>query len=84
VFGIPSTTGITRLGITVTRAVGGAVVRNRAKRRLRDVFRRHRAGLVPALDIVVNVHRGFDAIGRADLEAEFLACYRRLVRGQRP
>ena len=34
-----------RVGFTATRRVGGAVVRNRAKRRLREVARR----LVPAL-----------------------------------
>src|SRR5580704_6983822 len=31
-----------RLGLTVPRAIGGAVVRNRIKRRLRAAFRLHR------------------------------------------
>ncbi|PRP95691.1 Ribonuclease P protein component [Enhygromyxa salina] len=42
----------TRLGITVTRKVGNAVVRNRIKRLVREVFRQHRARLPPGLDIV--------------------------------
>jgi ribonuclease P protein component len=44
-----------RLGITVTRKVGGAVVRQRVKRRLREIYRRweHRREL-PAIDLVVH------------------------------
>ena len=44
-----------RLGITVTRKVGGAVVRHRVKRRVREIYRRwkHRRQL-PALDLVVH------------------------------
>lgn len=44
--------GRRRLGVTASRRVGGAVVRNRIKRLLREVFRR--AGdLPPAADTVV-------------------------------
>ncbi|KIG12640.1 Ribonuclease P protein component [Enhygromyxa salina] len=42
----------TRLGITVTRKVGNAVVRNRIKRLVREVFRQHRSRLPAGLDIV--------------------------------
>jgi ribonuclease P protein component len=44
----------TRLGITVPVSVGNAVVRNRVKRRVREVFRLHRASLPGGWDIVVN------------------------------
>jgi ribonuclease P protein component len=44
----------TRLGITAPAHLGNAVVRNRAKRRLREVFRRHRAGIPAGWDIVLN------------------------------
>jgi len=43
-----------RLGLTVPRAVGGAVVRNRIKRRIREIFRLHRAEIGTQWDIVVN------------------------------
>jgi len=46
-----------RLGLTVPRAIGGAVVRNRIKRRLREVFRIHRAEIAPHWDIVINPRR---------------------------
>ncbi len=42
-----------RLGITVTRRVGGAVTRNRIKRSVREVFRRCRRDLPDGLDVVV-------------------------------
>jgi len=45
-----------RLGITASRKVGGAVVRQRLKRRIKEVYRRWsgRRGL-PAMDLVVHV-----------------------------
>ena len=43
-----------RLGLTVPRALGGAVIRNRIKRRLREAFRLHRAELGARWDIVLN------------------------------
>ncbi len=43
-----------RLGLTVPRAVGGAVQRNRIKRRLREAFRLHRGRLAPEWDLVLN------------------------------
>jgi ribonuclease P protein component len=42
-----------RLGITVSRRVGGAVVRTRVKRRLREWFRTHRALFPMGKDFVV-------------------------------
>jgi len=46
-----------RLGLTVPRAIGGSVDRNRIKRRLREAFRLHRAELDPRWDIVLNPRR---------------------------
>ena len=47
-----------RLGVTATRKLGGAVVRNRLKRWTRETYRRHRQPLeldLRRLDYVVNV-----------------------------
>jgi ribonuclease P protein component len=79
-FGLPNSAGHCRLGITVTRKLGGAVRRNRIKRRIREVFRRNRARLTTPLDLVVNARPGVEARAFPDLEAEFLNRYEQLAR----
>lgn len=46
------TSSRTRVGITVSKKVGGAVARNRIKRLLREVYRRHKDLFPAGLDIV--------------------------------
>lgn len=45
--------GSPRLGITASRRVGGAVERNRVKRRIREWFRRERHAWQGPLDVLV-------------------------------
>jgi ribonuclease P protein component len=58
------------------------VARNRAKRRLRDLFRRHRdeLGSGSAVDIVAIPRRELIAAPFADVEADFLSTLRRCSR----
>ena len=42
-----------RLGVTVSTKLGHAVVRNKVRRRLREIYRLHEAELLPGYDIVI-------------------------------
>ena len=50
--------GPARLGVTVSRKVGGAVQRNRVKRLIREFFRRHQLQLPIGTDFSVIAKRG--------------------------
>jgi ribonuclease P protein component len=70
VFARPNGGAESRLGITVTKKLGGAVVRNLLKRRVREIYRTF-DGIPPGVDVVVNLKREaidapFEAL-RADL-----------------
>lgn len=54
---LPNGLGHSRLGLSVPRHVGGAVARNRIKRRLRESFRLAHADLPPGYDFVIAVQR---------------------------
>ena len=66
-----------RLGVTVSTKLGGAVVRNRARRRLREVFRLAQPDMKQGYDIIL-VARGRTANGpyRKLTAAFYKACGR--------
>ena len=49
----PNRTGGNRVGLTVSKKLGCAVVRNRVRRRLREVYRLNEDCFLPGWDIVV-------------------------------
>lgn len=62
----------TRLGIVASRKMGNAVQRNRAKRLVRETFRRNVHLWPVQVDLVVIVRSGVDALSQADVEAEMV------------
>lgn len=59
-----------RIGFTVSRALGGAVDRNRMKRRLRECVRAGWPQVVPAVDVVVNPKKSLLTADFAGLQQE--------------
>lgn len=64
---------VTRLGLAVGKAVGPAVVRNRVKRRLRELFRRHKALLPAGYDLFVRAAPTSAAVHYRELESAWFA-----------
>src|SRR3989442_8857918 len=81
VFILPNDKGITRLGVAATRKLGGAVVRNRAKRLVREVFRR--SGIAPGFDIIVVPRRELLDTTLVALETDYRATVERYLRRAR-
>jgi ribonuclease P protein component len=70
--------GHPRLGLAVgVRAAGGAVARNRVKRRIREYFRHHQH-LLPAVDLVVNARPASAAATHAETLASLATHWRRV------
>ena len=69
-----------RLGVTVSRKIGKATVRNRVKRRLRAIFRCNKRETPPALDLVINTRKGVANLEFSELRDEVVTILRRLGR----
>ncbi len=61
-----------RLGITVSRKIGRAVVRNRIKRRLREIFRTNKQAIFPHCDLVVNAKRAASRAQNQQIQEDIL------------
>jgi ribonuclease P protein component len=82
---MPNALAHSRLGLTVTRKSGNAVMRNRIKRALREAFRRNRHKLERPMDLVINARAATAEREPVSLERDLLQCYARLSgRGSRP
>ena len=68
---------ISRFGFSIKKALGGAVVRNRMRRRMREIVRCHRQEIPSGWDIVIHPKSSVATASLPALAADFL----RLVKG---
>ena len=67
-----------RLGLTASTKLGHAVVRNRARRRLREVYRLHSPELKQGYDIILVARSRTISAGWKELNGTFLRLCRKL------
>jgi ribonuclease P protein component len=67
---------VSRFGISVKKTVGGAVVRNRIRRRIREILRRNRMEIPSGWDIVIHPRSSVARAPFAPLEAELVSLLR--------
>lgn len=75
-FALPNELGSPRLGISASQKIGNAVVRNKAKRLARELFRHHRPLI--GIDIVIIPRREMVDAPWRNLEADYRDALKRI------
>ncbi len=76
--------GAPRVGFTVGRALGGAVQRNRARRRLREAARLHLSELSVPVDVVIHPKKSALTAEFERLQAEVVRAFEKINRSPWP
>jgi ribonuclease P protein component len=66
-----------RLGVVTSRKIGGAVERSRARRLLRESFRRHQHEFAQPVELVLVARSSIAGRGFTEVERDFLAALNR-------
>jgi ribonuclease P protein component len=82
--GTVAKTGSARIGFTVGRALGPAVVRNRIRRRVREAVRQHLYRLTAPVDVVINPKRSVLNAAFTTLVAEIERAFVKIEADQQP
>jgi ribonuclease P protein component len=74
---------VSRLGVITGKRIGGAVVRNRARRLLREAFRLHQYELSRPVDLVLVARQSIVGKSLAEVDRDYLTALRktRLLKG---
>jgi ribonuclease P protein component len=76
---VAANAGVKRLGVVAsTAAVGNAVLRSRAKRRLREIFRRNQAAVPQNCDLLLTARNATTTWHFKELEKKFLEACRQV------
>jgi len=67
-----------RLGVTVSTKLGGAVKRNRIRRRLKEIYRLNEENLIKGHDIIIVARMRSRFAGYRELETSILALFKKL------
>ncbi len=84
VYACPGREAWSRVGLTVSRKVGNAVVRNLVKRRLREIFRRNKGVLPEGFDFVWIARVGAGDASQEELHRQVIEASRQAARRARP
>jgi ribonuclease P protein component len=74
---VEASSGATRLGVITSRRIGGAVIRTRARRLLREAFRRHQHRIARAVDVVLVARQSIVGLPFSGVESDFLTALKR-------
>lgn len=78
VFGRANELGLSRFGFSIKKALGSAVVRNRIRRRVREMVRCHRQEIPAGWDIVIHPKNSVAKAPFAELAEDLLRLLRKL------
>ena len=67
---------VSRIGVVTSRKIGGAVTRSRARRLLREVFRRHQHDFAEPVEMVLVARQSISGKGYAEVERDFVSAAR--------
>ncbi len=73
--------GYSRLGIVVKRKIGKAVTRNKIKRWVRELFRRHKSLIPFSLDMLIVATQSIEGVSWKDFREEYFQALQKI--GQR-